>query len=173
MAQNKRNRRLFLMGCIYNEKVKRSATPFIFLLVLFGILLVLISVISKEMGFPPALRTELDLVLTMIFLLAGYRVFLRSKDVYRYSIIADDLLIHRINGNRNLLVAKVKLAQIHSLECPDKKSELLKYLNKNYSEGFTKGAYCCKYLLDGEKKAFIFNPSKGMVNKLNTALKAL
>lgn len=161
------------MSCIYNEKVKRSVTPLVCLLVVFGLSLLTVSYYGTRMGLSQEMKTALDLVLTMFFLLAGYATITKAREVYRYSIIADDLLIHRINGDKNHLVEKVRLSDIRSLERRISKKSLVKVIRNNYSENVIKLGCCCEYHEEGSDKSFYFSPSKSMLNKINNSLKAL
>ncbi len=101
------------MSCIYNEKVKRSVAPLVCLLVIFGLSLIMVSYFGTKIGLTEEMKTAMDLVLTMVFLLAGYAAVTKAREVYRYSIIADDLIIHRISGDKNHLVRRVKLSAVN------------------------------------------------------------
>jgi len=154
------------MSCIYNEKVKRSIKPFVVLLVLFGISLVAVSYFGKGLNLNNDMETTVDMILALIFLLSGYHVYMMSNDIYRYSIIADDFLIHRINCGRNKLVHKIKLTDIKSIDMMKNKREFPKNFRNNFSENFTKPGYSCEYCIKGKDKTFYFDPSVGMVSKL-------
>ena len=88
---------------------------------------------------------------------------------YRYSIIADDFLIHRINCGKNKLVHKIKLTDIKSIDMMKSKKEFPKNFRNNFSENFTKPGYSCEYCKEGKDKIFYFDPSAGMINKLNNS----
>lgn len=159
------------MSCIYNEKVKRSVAPLVCLLVIFGLSLIMVSYFGTKIGLTQEIKTAMDLVLTMIFLLAGYAVVAKSREVYRYSIIADDLIIHRISGDKNHLVRRVKLSEIKSLHYSRSKGNLLGAVKRNYSKNLVKLGCCCEYQDEGSAKAFYFSPSQSMLNKINHSLR--
>lgn len=160
------------MGCIYNEKVKRSAKPLVGLLIIFGVSLMVVSVLGTRAGLNEETKSTMDLVLAMFFLLAGYRVIAKTKEVYRYSIIADDLIIHRISGEKSHLVEKVKLSEIQALHNKRPGWNLIRLLRKNYSVNMMKLDCCCECSVEGTRKSFYFSPSPSMLNKISNALEA-
>lgn len=160
-----------IMSCIYNEKVKRNAAPLVCLLVIFGLSLIMVSYFGTKIGLTQEMKTALDLVLTMLFLLAGYAVIAKSREVYRYSIIADDLIIHRISGDKNHLVRRVKLSEIRSLHYSRSGRRILGSVNSNYSRNLVKLGCCCEYQDEGNAKSFYFSPSQSMLNKINHSLR--
>lgn len=159
------------MSCIYNEKVKRSVAPLVCLLVIFGLSLIMVSYFGTKIGLTEEMKTAMDLVLTMVFLLAGYAVITKSREVYRYSIIADDLIIHRISGDKNHLVRRVKLSEISSLHYSKSRRNILGAVKRNYSKNLVKLGCCCEYQDEGNAKSFYFSPSQSMLNKINHSLR--
>ncbi|HCW73527.1 MAG TPA: hypothetical protein DHM90_06760 [Clostridiaceae bacterium] len=159
------------MSCIYNEKVKRSVAPLVCLLVIFGLSLIMVSYFGTKIGLTEEMKTAMDLVLTMVFLLAGYAAVTKAREVYRYSIIADDLIIHRISGDKNHLVRRVKLSEISSLHYSRSKKNLLGAVKRNYSRNLVKLGCCCEYQDEGNAKSFYFSPSQSMLNKINHSLR--
>ena len=93
----------------------------------------------------------------MVFLLAGYHVIAKTKEVYRYSIIADDLIIHRISGEKSHLVEKVKLSEIQALHNKRPGWNLVRLLRKNYSVNMMKLDCCCECSVEGSRKSFYFS----------------
>jgi len=158
------------MGCIYNEKVKRNTKPLIGLLIIFGLSLMMVSIVGTKLGFHQEIKSAMDLVLAMIFLLAGYNVMAKTKEIYRYSIIADDLIIHRISGGKSHLVEKVKLSEIQALHNEKPRWNILGALTKNYSKNMMKLDFCCECTVEGNMKTFYFSPSQSMLNKISHAI---
>ncbi|MGB4589123.1 MAG: hypothetical protein WBI17_07830 [Clostridiaceae bacterium] len=147
--------------------MKRNIKPFVVLLVLFGMSLMAVSYFGKGLDLHNDMETTIDMILALIFLLVGYHVYMMSNDIYRYSIIADDFLIHKINCGKNKLVHKIKLTDIKSIEMMKSKKEFPKNFRNNFSENITKPGYSCEYHIAGKNKVFYFDPSVGMVSKLN------
>jgi hypothetical protein len=159
-----------IMSCIYNEKVKRNIKPLIGLLIILGLSLVIVSFIGTKLGFHQEIKSAMDLVLAMVFLLAGYRVMAKTKEIYRYSIIADDLIIHRILGEKSYLVEKVKLSEIQALQNEKPRWNIIGALTKNYSRNMMKLDFCCKCKVEGNMKTFYFSPSQSMLKKISHAI---
>jgi hypothetical protein len=160
------------MGCIYNEKVERNMTPLLILLMVFGLSLLSVSYYVSEMGWEREVSTILDLFLTLVFLLAGYAVFLKGRETYRYSIIGDELIIHRLSGEKNDLVAKVKLQEIKKLQEKNGRANLGGLIRKNYCQNVVRKGCLCEYQAEGGSKSFYFSPSPSMLNKIRTGLQA-
>lgn len=160
------------MGCIYNEKVERNMTPLLILLMVFGLSLLSVSYYVSEMGWEREVSTILDLFLTLVFLLAGYAVFLKGRETYRYSIIGDELIIHRLSGEKNDLVAKVKLQEIKKLQEKNGRANLGGLIRKNYCQNVVRKGCLCEYQAKGGSKSFYFSPSPSMLNKIRTGLQA-
>ena len=160
------------MGCIYNEKVERNIAPLLILLMVFGLSLLSVSYYVSEMGWDREVSTILDLFLTLVFLLAGYSVILKGRETYRYRIIGDELIIHRMTGEKNELVAKVKLHEIKKLHVKSHKTNLMGMIRKNYCENVVRKGCLCEYQAEGGSKSFYFSPSPSMLNKIQTGLQA-
>lgn len=160
------------MGCIYNEKVERNMKPLLILLMVFGLSLLSVSYYVSEMGWEREVSTILDLFLTLVFLLAGYAVFLKGRETYRYSIIGDELIIHRLSGEKNDLVAKVKLQEIKKLQEKNGRANLGGLIRKNYCQNVVRKGCLCEYQAEGGSKSFYFSPSPSMLNKIRTGLQA-
>lgn len=160
------------MGCIYNEKVERNIAPLLILLMVFGLSLLSVSYYVSEMGWDREVSTILDLFLTLVFLLAGYAVIAKSRETYRYSIIGDELIIHRMSGEKNELVAKVRLQEIKKLHEKNTKTNLVGLIRKNYCQNVVRRGCLCEYHSEGGSKSFYFSPSPSMLNKIKTGLQA-
>lgn len=161
------------MACIYNERVKKSVVPLAIGLVFLGLSLITLSRYGVKLGVHPSFKTELDLLLSTLFIIASYSGLSRSRHSFRYSIIADDLIIHKMCGDKNHVIEKVKLSQIKSLRKVKKMRNLILGLNRTYSENPLKKDYLCAYETEGNKRTFYFSPSPCMINKLNNSMKAL
>lgn len=159
------------MGCIYNEKVQRNVKPLFTLLLLFGGSLMLLSLYVKDRGWGQEANNFLDLLLTLLFLLAGYGVLEKGRETYRYSIIGEELIIHRIGQGANELVARVKLSKIHRLHEPKRKTILQGVLSKNYCRSIA-GGCLCEYQEQGSRKSFYFSPSPSLLLKIKEGLQA-
>ncbi len=161
------------MACIYNERVKKSIVPLAIGLLILGLSLITLSYYGTKLGVHPSFKTEMDLLLTTLFLLTSYRGLSRSRHSYRYSIIADDLIIHRMCGDHNHVIEKVKLSEIQSLRKVKNPTDFLRGFRRTYTENLLKKDYICAYENQSGKRTFYFSPSPCMINKLNLSMKAL
>ncbi len=161
------------MACIYNERVKKSIVPLAIGLLILGLSLMTISYYGTKLGVHPSLKTELDLLLTALFLLTSYSGLSNSRNSYRYSIIADDLIIHRMCGDRNHVIERVKLSEIMSLQKVKNPQDFLRGFRRTYTENLLKKDYLCAYETQSGIRTFYFSPSPCMINKLNHSMKAL
>ena len=143
------------------------------LLVLIAVTLSLLiaSYLSKAAGVAGTYRLIVDSVLVMGFLYLMYSSFHMSKECYRYSIIADDLLIHRMSGDKPLLVERVKVADIRYFGEVGKNPEVSRVRGSNYTCEFMKGRYCLVYEDGGREKKFFFKPSTCMIGKIQNSMK--
>ena len=161
------------MACIYNERVKKSIVPLVIGLLMLGLSLITLSYYGIKLGVHPAFKTEMDLLLTTLFLLTSYNGMSRSRHTYRYSIIADDLIIHRMCGDKNHVIEKVKLSEIQSIRKVNKPQDFLRGFHRTYSVNLLKKDYVCAYSTKKGKRTFYFSPSPCMMNKLNNSMEAL
>lgn len=159
------------MACIYNEKVERKGTPLLLGLIALTLSLLIASYLSKAAGVAGMYRIIVDTVLVMGFLYIMYSSFNMSKECYRYSIIADDLLIHRMNGDKPQLVERVKVSDISYFGEVGKNPDVSKVRGSNYTCEFMKGRYCLVYREGGREKKFFFKPSACMIGKIQNSMR--
>lgn len=159
------------MACIYNEKVERKGTPLLLGLIALTLSFLIASYLSKAAGVSGTYRLIFDSALVMGFLYLMYGSFHMSKECYRYSIIADDLLIHRMNGDTPQLVERVKVSDIRYFGEVGKNPVVSRVRGSNYTCEFMKGRYCLVYEDGGREKKFFFKPSACMIGKIHNSMK--
>lgn len=160
------------MACIYNEKVERKGTPILLLLIFLGLSLIVASYFFGTMGLPSYMEAVADTVLILGYGFIGYQSYHVTKESYKYSIIADDLIIHRLSSDKNKVVEKVKIENITYFgEVQGSEKNPSKVKGSNYTCEFTKGRYCCVYNAAGQEKKFYFKPSLCMVNKIESSMR--
>lgn len=161
------------MACIYNERVEKSSIPVLVGLIFLGLSLMTLSSYGTKLGVDPSFKAELDLMLITLFLLASYSGLTRSRHSFRYSIIADEMIIHRMCGSKNYVIEKVKLNKIKAISKVEKPQDFMRGFSRTYSESLLKKDYLCAYETEAGNRTFYFSPSPCMINKLNTSIKAL
>ncbi|WP_102399633.1 hypothetical protein [Haloimpatiens massiliensis] len=92
----------------------------------------------------------------------------RSCIRYKYSIIADQFIIHKMVRNNNIEEESVKFKDIKFLgKVKDLKEDYKVNSTKKYlCSVFKTNRYCCVYSNGRELKKFYFEPSKEMIGKL-------
>lgn len=161
------------MACIYNERVEKSSIPVLVGLIFLGLSLMTLSSYDTKLGVDPSFKAELDLMLITLFLLASYSGLTRSRHSFRYSIIADEMIIHRMCGSKNYVIEKVKLNKIKAISKVEKPQDFMRGFSRTYSESLLKKDYLCAYETEAGNRTFYFSPSPCMISKLNTSIKAL
>ena len=161
------------MACIYNERVEKSSIPVLVGLIFLGLSLMTLSSYGTKLGVDPSFKAELDLMLITLFLLASYSGLTRSRHSFRYSIIEDEMIIHRMCGSKNYVIEKVKLNKIKAISKVEKPQDFMRGFSRTYSESLLKKDYLCAYETEAGNRTFYFSPSPCMISKLNTSIKAL
>ena len=158
------------MACFYNEKVRRKPMPFAVLLVLFGLSLYAGSAMVKGAGLPMEFAIQLDLMLTLLFLVAGYKAYRAAQDYYKYAIIEGELLIHKMTGDQSQLVERVKLSEVEYLGEATTPVSVLQRIVNNHSASLFRCGHLCVYRQDGMKRHLYFSPSKCLMAKIQSSL---
>lgn len=107
------------------------------------------------------------LVLTLVIFFREYR---KCNTSYKYSIVANQLMIHKVKSNKQSTLENIKINNIVYLGKDDSKeakefkiSSCKKYVCSLLD---VTGHYCCIYRKDDRYYKFYFKPSKTLVNKL-------
>lgn len=155
-----------MMGNMYKETVTRKKT--ISVIKVFTILIValfLLSIIEELYNNNIKLITVIIDVGFIIILLT--EVF-KCKVKYTYSIIADQFIIHKISGLGDKVVENIKIKNIEYIGKDDFvrfKGKLI--TNKKYMcHTYKLRPFCCIYREDNKYKKFYFQPSIGLIEKI-------
>lgn len=157
------------MGFMYKEIIFRKRLPVV-LTFFFAIILILYMIKIAEIFklVPGNMGRVLDLASLVMVISFGYYEFEKCRIKYKYSIIADQLIIHKIKGEEQKLLEDIKIKNIQyigpssKLQGKGKHCKTKKYIcsilnfNKN----------CCIYD-DGTKELKIyFEPSAELIEKV-------
>lgn len=155
---------------MYKETVARKKMPTIFIIGLYLATYVVISDVVKNVSMGNVLIGEyLKIALTLLVLVIIIKQVNKCSIRYKYSIIADELIIYKLKGSREEVIESIKLGDIQCVE----KTNLLKY---NLDRFFCKKCACinlindvykCKYSNNKNSGKFYFEPSYKLINKLN------
>jgi multisubunit Na+/H+ antiporter MnhG subunit len=159
------------MKTMYKEEVTRRKLPSV-----LGFFLVLVAFIYVAEGVDQVTASSKIIAIIADFLLASIMIsimayaVIRCNTKYRYSIIADQLIIHKIKSNGNIVVENIKLNDIEALE---KKEDISSKFHINHTYNcslLTPWMYCCAYRCNGKLKKFYFQPSENFILKLRRSL---
>lgn len=158
------------MGTMYKEIVIRRRTPvvvgvFIILAIMICIANIVeqVQVANYKIGF-----ITNPLICFVTSYIIGFEV-LKCKVCYRYSIIADQLIIHRLKDREQSVVENIKLKDIVFIGSPlQLKEKIITASSKKYiCSLFRLNKYCCVYKEGDKFRKFYFQPSRNLISKLN------
>ncbi|ARC83239.1 putative membrane protein [Clostridium argentinense CDC 2741] len=154
------------MGTMYKEIIYRKKLPV--LLFLFGIMLIFILLSDFINSLIGSMRFVCNIF--FLFLTIGCCIFeaYKCSIKYKYSIIADQLIIHRIRGDAQFLVEDVKIKDIEYIGQCSQGSKFFRIISpkKYICSIFKLNKYCCVYKMNGKISKFYFEPSNTLVQKL-------
>lgn len=115
-----------------------------------------------------------DPIFVILTLVIFFREYKKCKTSYKYSIVATQLMIHKMKSNEQETLENVKLNNIVYLgkDNPSKSKEFKATSCKKYvcSSLDRVGHYCCIYKKNDKYYKFYFKPSKELVYKLEKNL---
>ncbi|MCB2354962.1 hypothetical protein [Clostridium estertheticum] len=154
---------------MYKEMVHRKKLPA--LLSLFIILIIFIclsDLLPKVIIGSINIKTLVTLGFNMIMIALCYMEFLKCKVRYKYLIVADQLIIHRIRGQEVIIREDIKLKDIEYIgKCSNYSSGIHISSSKKYiCSTFIRSKFCCVYKAGNKFKKFYFEPSDGLMNKI-------
>jgi hypothetical protein len=155
------------MRTMYREEVSRRKLPSILAFFILLVPLIYVADIAEQIAMHNrAIGIVANSLLFAVTLgILGYAI-IRCRTRYRYSIIADQLIIHRLNNGDQVVVENIKIKDIKSI---DKKGDLSckLRLNHTYNCSLLKPWTCCCTYKDNDKyRRFYFQPSDNFINKL-------
>lgn len=160
------------MGTMYKEIVVRRRTPVVVGLLLLLVIMIAVSnlvehiqVFNYKIGF--ITNPIISIITSMLILFE----IMKCKVSYRYSIIADQLIIHRLKQKEQNVVENIKLKDIVYMGKEKDYRENYDIANsKRYVCALKLNNYCCIYK-DGDRyRKFFFQPSLNLVQKINTII---
>lgn len=154
---------------MYKEIIERKKLPIVtFLLMLLCAFIYLNKFVSSTFdGNAQIIENIINslIVVTMIFV--SFVEIYKSNIRYKYSIIANQFIIHKIVRNTNVEVENVKFKDIKFIgkSCELKKKYKTLSNKKYLCSLFSSKTYCCVYS-DGDKlRKFYFEPSDEFLSK--------
>ncbi|MEA4825398.1 MAG: hypothetical protein VB130_02010 [Clostridium sp.] len=155
---------------MYKETVARRKVPSIFIIVLYLTTYLVVSDIITNLRIGQYIIGEyLTILLTFLVFFTIVRQVNKCKIKYKYSIIADELIIYKLKGCREEVIESIKLKDIEYVE---KISKFKFNLNRFFCKkcaclNFINDVYACKYSNGYRSGKFYFEPSYKLVDKIN------
>lgn len=155
------------MGNMHKETIcRRKLASLIKLFTLIVIVLFFTEVIEGLTFYGLYIGSSLILLTTALVALVLVLEVIRCRVRYTYSLIADQFIIHKINGNGDKVVENIKVRDIEYI----KKQKIINITtinNKKYICSLLNfNPYCCVYRQGNKLKKFYFEPSNNLIEKL-------
>ena len=155
---------------MYKEMVQRKKFPAIVLLFVTLIAFICISDLLPKVSIGSTnIKTFITMFFNTIMIGLCYVEFTKCKIKYKYSIVVDQFIIHRIKGGEVTILEDIKLKDIEFIgKYSDYSSDNHISSSKKYiCSSFTGSKFCCVYKLGNKFKKFYFEPSVPLINKIN------
>ncbi|MGL5615267.1 MAG: hypothetical protein ACRDD2_03420 [Sarcina sp.] len=158
------------MGIMHKEIIEQRRDKAIVLAIIFASVMI---GLAKFVGGFKFFNYKLEYITDPIFILTTliilYIAFRKTKTSYKYSIVSDRLLIHRINSKEQRVLENIKLDRI--VYFGNEKNKVKDYKGKQVKKYIckllSKKAYCCVYENEGNYNKFYFQPSNEFIKKIN------
>ncbi|MBU3156413.1 hypothetical protein LL037_03600 [Clostridium estertheticum] len=154
---------------MYKEMVQRKKLPALVSLFITLIIFICLSDLLPKVSIGSInIKTFVNLVFNMIMIALCYMEFLKCKVRYKYLIVADQLIIHRIRGQEVIIREDIKLKDIEYIgKSSNYSSDIHISSSKKYiCSTFIGSKFCCVYKAGNKFKKFYFEPSDGLMNKI-------
>ena len=154
---------------MYKEMVERKKIPAMVLLFFALITFICLSDILPKMNIGGIdIKTIAIIVFRALMIALCYIEFSKCKVKYKYSIVADQFIIHKIKGDEVILLEDIKLKNIDFIgRFKNYKADTHISASKNYiCSTFHRNKFCCVYKVEGKLKKFYFEPSEGFMKRL-------
>lgn len=153
---------------LYKEIVERRTNSIIFSFLATLLLSIVIFDVFKAMAhkiaFYSIFKYLLYTIIVSSFLLQGRRI----KTKYKYTIIQDELMIHKIVGSDENLVESINISDIEYVgKCRCVKDIFSFYKGRKYDFSLlSKNNYVCTYKVGNKIKKFYFKPSERFIKTI-------
>mgnify|MGYP001598208459 FL=1 len=119
---------------MYKEMVQRKKLPALVSLFITLIIFICLSDLLPKVSIGSInIKTFVTLVFNMIMIALCYMEFLKCKVRYKYLIVADQLIIHRIRGQEVIIREDIKLKDIEYIgKCSKYSSDIHISSSKKY-----------------------------------------
>lgn len=152
---------------MYKETVQRKKISSIFIILsCLAIYIVISDIIENLKVGNYVIGGYLSILLTLVVVLFTIRQIEICKIRYKYSVIADELIIYKIKGTREEVLESIKIRDIENVKKVGLNIDFI--VTKKYGcVTFGNGLYMCKYNTGHGTNKFYFEPSCKLVDKLH------
>jgi hypothetical protein len=154
---------------MHKEIVERKKFPIMVLLFITLITFICLSDLLSKISIGNInIKTFVAMFFNTLMIAVCYIEFSRCKVKYKYSIVADQFIIHKIRGEEITIVEDIKLKNIEFIGkyCNCKADINISSSKKYICSTFIGSKLCCVYKAGDKFKKFYFEPSDGLMNKI-------
>jgi len=154
---------------MYKEMVQRKKFPAVVLLFIILIAFISISGLLPRVRIGSInIKTYVTMFFNTLMIALCYMEFSKCKVKYKYLIVADQFIIHKIKGEEVTILEDIKLKNIEFIgKNSNYNSDTHISSSKKYiCSTFTGCKCCCVYKVGDKLKKFYFEPSDGLMNKI-------
>ena len=152
---------------MYREVVERKKMPVILMLFLIFTVILFIS------GFVSKVTTNyidniFELFVSIIMSLIIFFQVSKCKTKYKYSVIEDELIIHKLKGKEQIVLEDIRFCDIEFIGKHKGIGDSYQiYSSKKYVVSLMNtDKYCCIYKSGNQIKRFYFEPSDNLIKKI-------
>ena len=154
---------------MYKEIVQRKKFPAIVLLFIILIVFICLSDLLPMASIGSiSIKTFVTMFFNTLMIALCYMEFSKCKVKYKYLIVADQFIIHKIRGEEVTILEDIKLKNIEFIgKYSNYSANIHISSSKKYiCSTFTGSKFCCVYKVGDKFKKFYFEPSNGLMNKM-------
>ncbi|MBZ9684893.1 hypothetical protein G9F72_000775 [Clostridium estertheticum] len=156
---------------MYKEMVQRKKFPAVVLLFITLITFICLSDLLPKISIGSInLKTFITMFFNTLMLALCYIEFSKCKIKYKYSIVADQFIIHKIKGEDAKILEDIKLKDIEFIgKYSNCNADIHVSSSKKYlCSTFNGNKFCCVYKAGDKFKKFYFEPSDGLMSKIRS-----
>jgi hypothetical protein len=154
---------------MHKEIVERKKIPVMLLLFILLITFICLSDLLSKISIGNInIRIFVTIFFSTIMIALCYIEFSRCKVKYKYSIVADQFIIHKIRGEEVTIVEDIKLRNIEFIGnyCNCSANINISSSKRYICSIFIGSKRCCVHKVGDKFKKFYFEPSDGLMNKI-------
>jgi hypothetical protein len=154
---------------MYKEMVQRKKFPVVILLFITLITFICLSDLLPNISVGNMnTKVFITIFFNTLMVTLCYIEFSKCKVKYKYSIVADQFIIHKIKGEEVKILEDIKLKDIEFIgKYRNCKPDIRISSSKKYiCSTFAQSKFCCVYKLGDQFKKFYFEPSDSLMNKI-------